>query len=112
MGGRDAFPFLQSWTAACFRGGELEAGSELPAWTETSLLHRLLAPRGLPSPAIPGYPLGCLAAGGELGPRWVAITSAIDSGLSFPVLPPAAGTKGSLRSASADNLSEDVLSSL
>lgn len=52
------------------RGGGLEAGSELSAWTETSQAVWLAG----------GEP-------GQSGSWWAAITSAIDSGLSFPVPP-------------------------
>lgn len=53
-----------------FEGGGLEAGSELSAWTETSQAVWLAG----------GEP-------GQSGSWWAAITSAIDSGLSFPVPP-------------------------
>lgn len=84
--------------------GGLEAGSDCQLGLRRA---RLLAPRGLPSPAIPGHPLGCLVAGGEPGQPGDNIRYRL-----WTFFPGAAGTKGSLRSASADNLSEDVLSAL
>lgn len=69
-----------------FRGGGLEAGSDCQLGQRRA---RLLAPRGLPSPAIPGHLLGCLVAGGEPGQPGDNIRYRL-----WTFFPGAAGTKG------------------
>lgn len=92
-----------------FEGGGLEAGSELSAWTETS---QAVSPT---RPSIPGYSrlsTRLFGGGRGAGANWITVGGDNIRYRFWTFFPGAVGTKGSLRSASADNLSEDVLSAL